>query len=139
MLSQIVILRMYIDSLSVKLRTLELDELMKKLVSLIIISPILLTRLPGLNRKALFYNRLIFSDLVNSIPHVVTIHGYDDMLDNDDCLNVELARYHDYLHLNASGIRYLSSCIKDTILGDKRRNKHRGRKSMTKGDNTHPT
>ena len=85
------------------------------------ISPILPTRLPGLNRKALSYNKLIFNDLVKSSLRVEIVKGYDDMLGEDSCLNIELARYHDYLHLNASGVRYMASCIKDVILIKKRR------------------
>ena len=107
----------------------------------IMISPILPTRLPGLNRKALLFNKFIFNDLERLIPRVMIIHGYDDMLGDDNCLSMKLARYNDYLHLNASGIRYLARCIKNTILANKQKyeNKQRSSKPVTKGGAKHPT
>ena len=108
----------------------------------ILISPILPTRLPGLNRKALSFNKLIFNDLVKSSLHVEIVKGYDDMLGEDRCLNIELARYHDYLHLNASGVRFMASCIKDIILIKKRRSakQHSSKpsRSMTMVGNRRP-
>ena len=110
--------------------------------SRILISPILPTRLPGLNRKALFFNKLIFDDLLTSNLHVEIINGYDDMLGEDECLNIQLARYHDYLHLNASGVRYMAKCIKDIILikkrGGDKQNSSKPSRSVTRGGDKRP-
>ena len=110
--------------------------------SRILISPILPTRLPGLNRKALFFNKLIFDDLLTSNLHVEIINGYGDMLGEDECLNIQLARYHDYLHLNASGVRHMAKCIKDIILIKKRRgdkqNSSKPSRSVTRGGDKRP-
>ena len=87
----------------------------------ILISPILPTRLPGLNKRAVYYNSLLFNDLAQSNLRVEFVYGYDAFLDQDDCLNTELARFHDHLHLNASGVRFMARCIKDLILIKKKR------------------
>ena len=82
----------------------------------ILISPVLPTRLMGLNNKILAYNKLIFEDLVKSSLRIGYVTGYDDFLDDDKCLGAQNARYNDYLHLNSSGVRFLASCMKTCIL-----------------------
>ena len=108
----------------------------------ILIRPNLPTRLPGLNRKAIFFNKLIFDDLLTSNLRVEIITGYGDLLGEDQCLNMQLARYNDYLHLNATGVRFMAKCMKNTILIKKRRgDKQSGSKpsrSMTGGGDRRP-
>ena len=82
----------------------------------IFISPVLPTRLMGLNNKILAYNKLIFEDLVKSSLRIDYVTGYDNFLGDDGCLGVQNARYNDYLHLNSSGVRFLASCMKTCIL-----------------------
>ena len=87
----------------------------------ILISPILPTRLPGLNKRAVYYNSLLFDDLTQSNLRVEFVNGYNDFLDQDECLDAKLARFHDHLHLNTSGVRFMARCIKDLILIRKKR------------------
>ena len=97
----------------------------------IFISPVLPTRLMGLNNKVLAYNKLILEDLAKSSLRVNIVRGYDDLLGDDDCLGIQHARYNDYLHLNSSGVRFLAGCMKDSILTRKSKNyngKQRGDK-----------
>ena len=105
----------------------------------ILISPILPTRLPGLNRRAVYFNSLLFNDLAQSKLRVEFVGGYDDFLDNDKCLSTQLARHHDYLHLNASGVGYMARCIKGLILIKKNRGQHSSKPgSITRVGNKHP-
>ena len=82
----------------------------------ILISPVLPTRLRGLNDKILAYNKLIFDDLVKSSLRIHYVTGYDNFVGDDRCLSVQNARYNDYLHLNSSGVRFLASCMKACVL-----------------------
>ena len=85
----------------------------------IYVSPLLPTRLHDLNRKILFYNKLVFSDLEKSPLRVSTVIGYDDLLDDENLLSYTFARHHDYLHLSPKGVIYLARCIKDCIFSRK--------------------
>ena len=81
----------------------------------ILVSPILPTRLPGLNKRAMYYNNLLFNDLARSNLRVEFVYGYNDLLDGEGLLDAKLARFHDYLHLNASGVGFMARCIKNLI------------------------
>ena len=85
----------------------------------IYVSPLLPTRFHDLNRKILFYNKLVFSDLEKSHLRVSIIVGYDDLLDDENLLSRTFARHHDYLHLSPKGVVYLAKCIKDCIFSRK--------------------
>ena len=92
----------------------------------IYVSPLLPTRMHGLNRKILFYNKLIFNDLEKSPKlRVSTVVGYNYLLDNENLLSYTFARHNDYLHLSPKGVVYLAKCIKDCIFSKKQsRNQH---------------
>lgn len=109
----------------------------------IIVSPVLPTRLIGLNKKALSYNRLLFNDLNQSGLNIAFVHGYDDMVDRDRCLDMRFSRDYDFLHLSPAGVSYLASCMKAGVLYKKRSNgkQHSGRSyaSMVGRGDWHPS
>ena len=98
----------------------------------IFISPVLPTRLVGLNSKVLAYNKLIFEDLAKSSLQVNIVRGYDDMLGDDKFLGIQYAMYNDYLHLNSAGVRFLASCMKDCIILPRKSTKYNGKQRSDK-------
>ena len=89
----------------------------------IFICPILPTKSHELNKKALFFNRLIFNDLVMCNYGVSTVHGFDEFVDSaDGLLSRNLSRPHmnDILHLNSKGTKTLAEKIKTSIFQRKK-------------------
>ncbi|NRB82001.1 MAG: alpha-ketoglutarate-dependent dioxygenase AlkB [Saccharospirillaceae bacterium] len=79
----------------------------------IYICPILPTRAPDLNRRAIFMNKLISGDLAQNNYGVRIVTGFDDFLDRSDLLNENLST--DTLHLNSEGTRMLARYIKQCM------------------------
>ena len=88
----------------------------------IYICPILPTKLSELNRKALCFNNLIFTELIPSNFGVTCVIGFDDFLDANGLLHQDLSRRltrfkkPDNLHLNWKGVAQLARTIKNTVL-----------------------
>ena len=89
----------------------------------IFICPILPTKSHELNKGALYFNKLIFSDLIQGDLNVQYVHGFDSFLDDagSGLLASNLSRQFDRhgkldtLHLNRSGIRILAGFIKQSV------------------------
>ena len=89
----------------------------------IFVCPILPTKNHDLNRGALYFNKLIFEDLIKRDLNVQCVWGFDDFLDGDGSgllsrnLSKEYNRHNqpDILHLNLSGIRRLAGLIKQSV------------------------
>ena len=89
----------------------------------IFICPIIPTKLRELNKKALFLNHLIFSDLVMCDFGVSVVHGFDEFVDPADGLlsrNLSRPHMHDALHLNSNGTKSLAEKIKTSIFQRKK-------------------
>ena len=89
----------------------------------IFICPIIPTKLQELNKKALFFNSLIFDDLVMCNYGVSVVHGFNEFVDPaDGLLSRDLSRPHmnDMLHLNLKGTKTLAKKIKDSIFQRKK-------------------
>ena len=92
----------------------------------IFIVPILPTKLANVNRKALFFNHLIRSDLVNQNRAVSVIPGIADFVDNFGSLSKRYSlREGDNLHLNAEGTRLLAKLVKTAIFSRKKERQQR--------------
>ena len=78
------------------------------------------------NHKAVYFNRLIVEDLVQSFGQVSIVHGQAQFLNSAGrCLttlyrDLNKDNKPDHLHLNESGLRLLSVLIKDAIFLRKR-------------------
>ena len=90
----------------------------------IFICPILPTKNHNLNEGALYFNKLIFNDLIQKDWGIQCVWGFDSFLDGDgngllaSNLSKQFDRYNkqDILHLNLSGVRLLAGLIKKSIL-----------------------
>ena len=90
----------------------------------IFICPILPTKSTELNNKALFFNHLIFKDLVMCNYGVSVVHGFNEFLDPAGTLlsrNLSRPQMHDLLHLNETGTKLLADKIKTSIFQRKKR------------------
>jgi len=87
----------------------------------IYVCPLLPTKLPGVNKKAIHYNRLIMTDLRSSSLGVTFVNGFDSFLSHSGLLAPELAKKFDkhnrpdMLHLNWRGAAMLAGIIKSTV------------------------
>ena len=89
----------------------------------IFVCPILPTKDYELNRGALYFNKLIFEDLIQRDLDVKCIWGFDEFLDSDgtgllaSSLSKRFNRHQqpDMLHLNLSGVRHLAGLIKQSV------------------------
>ena len=87
----------------------------------IFIVPILPSKLANVNRKALFFNHLIRSDLADQNRAVSVVLGVADFVDNFGSLSKQYSlREGDNLHLNMGGTRLLAKIIKTSIFSRKR-------------------
>ena len=89
----------------------------------IFVCPILPTKSRELNHKALYFNKLIFNDLVMCNYKVSVVHGFNDFVDpTDTLLSREYAKPHlnDLLHLNEKGVKLLARNIKTSIFQRKK-------------------
>ena len=92
----------------------------------IFIVPILPTKLANVNRKALFFNHLIRSDLVNQNRAVSVIPGIADFVDNFGSLSKRYSlREGDNLHLSTEGTRLLAKLVKTAIFSRKKERQQR--------------
>ena len=88
----------------------------------IFVCPILPTKCLEYNRKAIFFNSMIFNELISSRCHVQAVGGFDSFLDDNHMLRRDLSRHTnrqgnpDYLHLNGRGSAFLASLIKTCII-----------------------
>ena len=99
-----------------------------------------------LNRKSLYFIRLMREELLPSNFGVTFVDGFDGFLDQAGLLSQHLSkdlnRYQkpDYLHLNWKGIAKLGVLIRNTVLlrmnGG---NDRRSRRSRTPWNNKHPS
>jgi len=87
----------------------------------IYICPLLPTKLPVVNKKAMHYNKLIMTDLLSSSLGVTFVNGFDSFLDHSGLLAQELSKKFDRhnkpdkLHLNWRGAAMLAGMIKSTV------------------------
>ena len=87
----------------------------------IYVSPILPTKLVNINRRAAYFNRFIFNELVSSNFGVTVVNGFDSFLDDEGLLNQNLSKRlnkhqrPDFLHLNWKGSAQLAKLTKNTI------------------------
>ena len=87
----------------------------------IFVCPLLPTKLAGVNRKAMVFNKLIVTDLLSSGLGVTLVRGFDDFLDNSGLLDSRLSkqldrhRQPDKLHLNWRGAAMLAGMIKSSV------------------------
>ena len=89
----------------------------------IFICPILPTKSRELNKKALYFNQLIFNDLVMCNFRVSVVHGFNDFVDPADTLlsrNYSKPHMNDLLHLNEKGVKLLAKNIKSSIFQRKK-------------------
>ena len=93
----------------------------------IIVCPVLPTKLPLLNRKIGFFNRLLREDLLQCDVGVSLVCGFGEFFDRNTCsLKENLANPDpsDTLHINeGSGVRLLAKLIKQAIFYRKERAK----------------
>ena len=88
----------------------------------IFVCPILPTKCLEYNRKAIFFNSMIFNEFISSRCHVKAVDGFDSFLDDNGMLRRDLSRHTnrhgnpDYLHLNGRGSAFLASLIKTCII-----------------------
>ena len=83
----------------------------------IFVVPILPTKDHDLNRRAIYFNSLIFNDLEHSHLGVIHVLGLDSLLDDNGLLSERFSRQfdnngrRDVLHLNESGVRRFAGMI----------------------------
>ena len=83
----------------------------------IFVVPILPTKNHELNRRAIYFNSLIFNDLEHSHLGVIHVLGLDSLLDDNGLLSERFSRQfdnngrRDVLHLNESGVRRFAGMI----------------------------
>ena len=102
------------DTLCCKIR--EIQQLNGR--ASVFICPILPTKSHDLNRRAKFFNHLIFTELLPCNLSLMLVTGFGDFLDQNGLLAGEFANQNprDHLHLNYSrGAAVLASCIKSAI------------------------
>ncbi|NRB81765.1 MAG: alpha-ketoglutarate-dependent dioxygenase AlkB [Saccharospirillaceae bacterium] len=89
----------------------------------IFIVPILPTKSAELNKKAIFFNQLIFRELEGCNFRVNTVHGLNSFVGPDGLLSRDLSRpqLYDLLHINEKGTRCLAECIKTTVFQGKKK------------------
>ena len=84
--------------------------------------PPLPTKRADLNKKSIYFNRLICTELLPSNFGVTFVDGFDGFLDGAGLLNQQLSRNvdknqrPDYLHLNWRGVAKLGVLIRNTVL-----------------------
>ena len=90
----------------------------------IFVGPMLPTKHDDLIRKALFFNNLLFNDLLQSYRQVSLVHGFNRFLDSNNKLSADLAEGPDdplpHIHINDIGRRILCASIKTSIFQRKR-------------------
>ena len=89
----------------------------------IFICPLLPTKSRELNEKVVFFNRLIFNNMVQCIFGITIIEGISNFLGANRTLSAEYAmpQLWDTLHINNKGVKQLAMCIKTSIFHRKRR------------------
>ena len=86
------------------------------------VCPPLPTKRADLNKKSIYFNRLICTELLPSNFGVTFVDGFDGFLDGAGLLNQQLSRNvdknqrPDYLHLNWRGVAKLGVLIRNTVL-----------------------
>ena len=102
-------------------RKIDQIHLVNKLAN-IFVCPVLPTKCLEYNRKAIFFNSMIFNELVSSRCHVSAVDGFNGFLDENMMLRRDLSRHlnrqgnPDYLHLNWRGSAFLASLIKTCVI-----------------------
>ncbi len=87
----------------------------------IFVVPILPTKNYDLNRRANYFNSLIFNDLQRSNLGVTPVVGLDSFVDGDGLLSEKMSKQfdnngrRDVLHLNESGVRRFAGMIKRAV------------------------
>ena len=82
---------------------------------------ILPTKSHDLNKRAMRFNDMIFSDLVSCDLRVTRVHGLHRLLDSNDLLSSRLSRHLDkngrvdLLHINDAGTRLIAGLIKTAV------------------------
>ena len=88
----------------------------------IYVSPLLPTKDSALNRRCVYFNRLLF-EYVNNSAGLVMTHNFGVFLDkSQQYLSTEMGRYQkpgDKLHLGKEGIRLLVKIIRECVYGRK--------------------
>lgn len=86
------------------------------------ICPVLPTKSREYNQKAMFFNRLIFNDMVQCVFGITIVHGFGSFLGPDGVLSGKLAKPQlwDLLHINDIGVRKLAKLIKTSLFQRKR-------------------
>ena len=88
----------------------------------VFVCPVLPTKRVELNRKGVFFNKLIMNELLTSNFGVTFVDGFQAFLDDQGLLNRNMSREFnrfkrpDFLHLNWTGLAKLGCLIRDTVL-----------------------
>jgi hypothetical protein len=88
----------------------------------VFICPLLPSKNAELNRKSLYFNKLLYTELLPTNFGVTCVDGFDGFCDQAGLLSRHLSRdfdkygRSDYLHLNWKGVAKLGVMIRDTVL-----------------------
>ena len=78
----------------------------------IVFCPLIPTRSNEINKKNMFFNKLVFSDMVATNSRVNTVHGFNEFLDSNGLLHEKFAKDHDQIHLNPRGLVFSEALLK---------------------------
>ena len=81
----------------------------------IFVCPILPTKLFGVNKKASYFNQLIYDDLLQCNYGVSVVLDFASFVDETGFLSEKLSKSGDALHLDYAGVRKLATMIKTCI------------------------
>ena len=81
----------------------------------IFVCPILPTKLFGVNKKASFFNQLIYNDLLQCNYGVTVVPDFASFVDETGFLSEKLSKSGDALHLDYAGVGKLAHMIKTCI------------------------